>query len=230
MNRPILHAALPRSLAPLAGALLPVLLWTGAAGAQSTPPPPAPAAAAQAAPAPLPAAQRLRITLVHDDEPSRATRDQLLRLAAAYPLERWLFTTEVRIEGGVIPHSHPVLTLSTRHVKDDELLLATFVHEQLHWWISSRREGTEKAIAELRRLFPTVPVGYPEGGEDERSSYSHLLLCALERQALRELVGELRADQVIDFWTRDHYTWIYKTVRERGFEIGKILRAQGLQP
>jgi hypothetical protein len=34
----------------------------------------------------------------------------------------------------VIPHSHPVLTLSDRYGGDDDFLLTAYLHEQLHWW------------------------------------------------------------------------------------------------
>lgn len=49
-------------------------------------------------------------------------REQLLRPVRALPLERWLFTREVRIQSGVVPDSHPVLTLITRYLDDDRAL------------------------------------------------------------------------------------------------------------
>jgi hypothetical protein len=63
-------------------------------------------------------------------------RDQLRRLLRTYDLHKWLFTRDVLIQSGVIPHSHPVLTLNTRYVDDDTAQLATFVHEQLHWFLT----------------------------------------------------------------------------------------------
>lgn len=63
----------------------------------------------------------------------REIREQLLCLLRKYDLGKWLFTREIRIEEGATPHSHPVLTLNTRHLGDDSLLLASFIHEQLHW-------------------------------------------------------------------------------------------------
>jgi hypothetical protein len=41
------------------------------------------------------------------------------------------------------------------------LLLATYIHEQLHWW-ASRSDLTE-IEREWRRRYPEVPVGFPEG-------------------------------------------------------------------
>ncbi len=175
---------------------------------------------------------KFEITLKHMDDRERQTEKQLRRLISSYDLSRWVFTRSIIIESGfnVIPHSHPVLTLSTRHLKDDELLLSTFVHEQLHWFLGYKSKETEDAYKELRTMFPKVPVGFPEGGRDEESTHKHLLVCYLEYQAIKELLGELSARQVMEFWATDHYTWIYKTVLERGREIGSLVRKHKLLP
>jgi hypothetical protein len=55
-------------------------------------------------------------------------------------------------------------------------------------------------------------------------------VCYLEYQAIKELLGELKARQVMDFWATDHYTWIYKTVLEREREIGSLMRKHTLMP
>jgi hypothetical protein len=175
---------------------------------------------------------QLEISLKHNDQREQQTRQQLQRLLSEYDASMWVFTRKIIIESGfnVIPHSHPVLTLSTRHLKDDELLLATFVHEQLHWYLGEKPKETEEAYKELRLMHPKVPVGFPEGGRDEESTYKHILVCYLEYQAMKGLLGELKARQVMDFWATDHYTWIYKTVLEREREIGSLMRKHKLIP
>lgn len=175
---------------------------------------------------------QLDITLKHNDLREQQTKQQLQRLLSAYDVSKWVFTRKIVIESGydVIPHSHPVLTLSTRHLKDDELLLATFVHEQFHWYLNEKPKETEEAYRELKAMFPKVPVGFPEGGKDEESTYKHILVCYLEYQAIRGLFGELKAKQVMDFWATDHYTWIYKTVLEREREISSLMRKHKLIP
>jgi len=175
---------------------------------------------------------KLEIRLKNNDLREQQTKQQLERLLAAYDLSRWMFTRTILIDGGggVIPHSHPVLTLHTRHLKDDELLLSTFVHEQLHWFLVQRDKETDLALKEVRVMFPKVPVGYPEGANDVESTYLHLLVNSLEYMADRELLGELRTKQVMEFWSEDHYTWIYKTVLERGRDIAKILFKYKLTP
>jgi hypothetical protein len=173
---------------------------------------------------------QLEINLKNDDSRERQTKEQLQRLVAKYDVSNWVFTRKVIIESGVIPHSHPTLTLSTRHLKDDDLLLSTFVHEQFHWYLGEKAKETEEAYKELKTIFPKVPAGFPEGGNDEESTYIHIFVCYLEYQAVKELLGELRASQVMEFWATDHYTWIYKTVLERGREIGSLMRKHKLAP
>ena len=172
----------------------------------------------------------LDITLKHGTPDEAGTRDQLRRLLAAYDVSPWIYTTSIVVDERAIPFSHPVLTLHTRHTKDDDLLLSTFVHEQFHWFLAERREPTELAIADLRKLFPTVPSGGTAGARDEYSTYLHLLVCYLEQQADIRLLGELRTKHVMDFWATDHYTWVYQTVIGRSREIGQIVRDRKLMP
>ena len=183
----------------------------------------------KSAPAPKP---QVSISLKKGDSKELATQHQLERLIALYDVSPWIFTNRVVIDGdpSVIPHSHPVLTLSTRHLKDDELLLATFLHENIHWFMEAHPQEVDKAIADLKTIFPKVPAGHPEGARDERSGYLHLLVCTLEYDAIKPLLGELKARQVIDFWATDHYTWIYRTVLERGRDLRGVLQKHGLRP
>ena len=171
----------------------------------------------------------LDITLKHANSAHEAqTREQLQRLLKTYDLSRWIFTRSIVVDEQAIPHSHPVLTLHARHLQDDELLLSTFVHEQLHWWLVSQGKATDEGIADLQALFPTVPGTPPEGAQDEHSTYLHLLDCYLEYRAVQQLLGELKARQVMEFWATDHYTWIYRTVLERSREIGAIVAKRKL--
>lgn len=166
---------------------------------------------------------KFEITLKNNTPAEAKTKEQLERLLKTYDLEKWIFTRKVEIDEKAIPHSHPVLTVSARHLKDDELFISTFVHEQIHWHFVINDKVTDEAIKDLKLLFPTVPAKGPEGARDEGSTYLHLLVCYLEYRADREILGELKAKQVMQFWTTDHYTWIYKTVLERPRDIGNIL-------
>ena len=128
----------------------------------------------------------------------------------------------------MIPHSHPVLTLNTRYLDDDTAQLATFVHEQLHWFLTDHieRGKTNAALTELRARYPTVPTTPPEGAMGERSTYLHLIVCHLELQAVTALLGEQSARQQLERWT--HYTWVYRTVLTETERIGELLRTHGV--
>ena len=46
---------------------------------------------------------------------------------------------------------------------------------------------------------------------------------------MKELVGLVQAKEVFDFWTTDHYTWIYKTVLAAEDKIRVIIEKHKLQ-
>ena len=173
----------------------------------------------------------VKITVANSTADEFKVKAQLERLLKTYDLSKWIATSTVAIDEKTgIPHSHPVLTLNTRHIKDDELLISTFVHENMHWFVIREDGKIEAAVKEFRTMFPKVPVGGAEGGRDENSTYIHVAVCYLEYRALRELMGELKAKQIIEFWATDHYTWIYKTVLERPRDIGNIMFKHNLVP
>jgi len=149
------------------------------------------------------AQDKIEISLKNSSRQESQTRDQLQRLVKTYDLSMWIFTKSILIDEKAIPHSHPTLTLNTRYLKDDDLLLSTFVHEQLHWFLVQRDKETKEAMKDLRALFPKVPAGLPDGAGDEESTYLHLLVNYLEYRADSELLGELRAKQVMDFWSSE---------------------------
>jgi hypothetical protein len=113
----------------------------------------------------LPAAayaqERIDISLAHGSNAELQTKEQLQRLLKSYDLSKWIFTTSIMIDEKATPHSHPALTLHTRHLKDDELLLSTFVHEQAHWFVVQKDKDLEAAMKELRAIFLKIPVGFP---------------------------------------------------------------------
>ena len=173
----------------------------------------------------------IKITVANSTPAEIQVKAQLERLLKAHDLSKWIATKSIVVdEKTAIPHSHPVLTLNTRHIKDDELLLSTFVHENMHWFVIREDGRIEAAVKESRTMFPKVPAGGPEGARDENSTYNHIAVCYLEYRAMRELLGELRSKQVMEFWATDHYTWIYKTVLERPRDIGNIMFKHNLVP
>ena len=154
------------------------------------------------------------------------TRQQLQRITTELDLSRWLFTRRVRIEAMAIPHSHPVLTVNTRYLGNDTAQIATFVHEQIHWFLSRNDSATESAIADLRRLYPDAPGAPPQGARDLHSTYLHLLVCALEYDAVRDLFGQDVAQRTLRGWR--HYSWVYAEVLDRPEPIWDVLRRHGI--
>ena len=169
------------------------------------------------------------IRTAHDSAAEIATETQLKHLLADYDLKPWTFTREIIIDENAIPHSHPVLTLHTRHVKQDDELLSTYVHEQLHWFLSEHETDTEAAERDLMEKYPSVPVGFPEGARDRTSTYEHLIVCRLEQQADQKLLGSARTESVMQFWARDHYRWVYRTVLKDGLQIDAVVKLHHLE-
>jgi hypothetical protein len=174
------------------------------------------------------ASDAVQIRLVNNSVAEQQTRTQLLGLLSKHDVSKWLFTRNIAIEGGEIPHSHPELTLNTRHLKHSDLLLSTFVHEQIHWFLEQHEAPAKAAMDELRVLYPRIPVGYPEGASDEEANYEHLIVIYLEYQAVKELLGQSRARKVMDDWARDHYTWLVKKVVRDEARIKTIVQKHGL--
>lgn len=154
----------------------------------------------------------------------------LQRLLKAYDLSDWVWTRKVIIEDGAIPHSHPVLTLNTRHLRDDSLLLSTFVHEEYHWYETAHPRETSAAIADLKRKYPGLPVGGLDGASDEESSYLHVIVCYAEWQKMKALVGAERAHQIMAFWAGDHYRAIYRLVLDNEAAVGDVVNRHKLIP
>jgi hypothetical protein len=151
-------------------------------------------------------------------------------LLASHDLGKWEFTDKVHIDKTAIPHSYPILTLHTRYWQKSQkdMLLSTYLHEQIHWFADENIEKTNVAIAMLKQAFPKIPVGYPEGARDEESSYLHLIVCYQEQQALREYLSETRIRAVFKFWQNDHYTWVYKQVELHQDLLCQIMAESGL--
>lgn len=149
-------------------------------------------------------------------------------LLKKYDVSRYLFTKKVQIEDGVIPHSHPVLTLNTRYIDQPIKQLTTFLHEQIHWWVSENDDGVSAAIAEFRKRYPKIPTERREIARNEYSTYLHLVVCYLELVAMRDVAGEETAAEAFDWLKGHHYRWIYRTVLQDEASIAEVVKRHGL--
>jgi hypothetical protein len=157
-------------------------------------------------------------------------RSTVCGLFARYDLAGWTFTHRIEIDEEAMPHSHPLLTLNAEWADDERMALAELVHEQLHWFEEEHAEDRDRAITETRRLYATVPTMRPEGAGDAISTRLHLLVCHLEHQALKMLLGEAAALAQIEALSRHHYCWVYRTVLADETRLAEIVRAHGLIP
>ena len=160
----------------------------------------------------------LKISLKNDSEREQITKKLLENILSKYPLDKWIFCHNITIEQDARGKAFPFITLSTW--RDEKGLLAQFLHEQIHWIEKGKEEQVNQAIEELKALFPNAPVGRPEGADNEKSTYWHLIICRLEFLALSELLGE-KANNIL--LSRKVYTWIRRTVVEKGLDIDPII-------
>lgn len=157
----------------------------------------------------------------HGSPREEAVRGELLELLRRYDLDRWTFTGEVIVEQGVIPHSHPVLTLNTRSSGDG--LLAAYLHEQLHWLLAGRWADPRLTAAwrQLQSRYPDPPGQDDGGATDPESTLLHLLLGALQADALNILIGTGRTHAVVaSLIQAGIYPWVYQTVTDN---LGSLL-------
>jgi catechol 2,3-dioxygenase-like lactoylglutathione lyase family enzyme len=156
-----------------------------------------------------------RIDLINDSATERTTRDQLVELFERHDLSPFEFTEVVRIEDGAVPHSHPVLTLSTRS-PNESALLSTYLHEQLHWFSSGC--ASPDGEAELFRRYPDEEIG----------TYIHLHVCWLELDALARYMPR---DEVQRFLlSKPYYQDIYRRVVDDDAALGEMYRRYGMVP
>ncbi|HEX8614392.1 MAG TPA: hypothetical protein VF800_24185 [Telluria sp.] len=176
------------------------------------------------------AAAGLNISLKHGSEREKQSQQQLERLSANYALERWIHTRRIVFDQVTIPHSHPVLTLHARHLDDDGALLSTFIHEQMHRWLSNHPRQRREALRAVRQRYPSLPVGYPDGADSLASSQEHLLVIYLELDGVETLLGTAEHDRLLAFWSNDHYKKLYELVARDKEQIGAIVRNNKLMP
>ena len=175
---------------------------------------------------------RMDIDLGHAEREAVRVRDTLMALRKRHDLSRFEYTRLVQIVPAGPTHSHPILTLGTRFAETEDLLLSTYLHEQMHWYLWRLGGPDHDPVApffdELVRRYPKAPVKLPEGARNYEQTYLHLVVCWLEIAAASELIGRERASAVAD--TQWGYRWIYRTVLADWEPLGALYRQHGLLP
>jgi hypothetical protein len=171
----------------------------------------------------------IEISLKHNNNREKQTSDQLRRILKQYNLSKWLFTKQVLIEFRALPHSHPVPTINTLYLDNDIRFLSMFIHEQIYWFTSNKFAQTSKAMEELKTLYPNAPDGPPEGAKDKQSTYLLLVVCYLEYEAMKELVGDEKARGLTEQMSVEFYKWIYRTILTDDEKIRRIVEKHNLK-
>jgi hypothetical protein len=121
------------------------------------------------------------------------------------------------------------LTLNTE-LHNPEEILCEYLHEQMHWYENRLRCASEGSplIAELKQRYPQAPVGFPEGGNDEYSTYLHLLANWLEIEAASQFISRERVEEITR--TKRYYRWMYGTVLSDWRSLGELFWAYDIIP
>jgi hypothetical protein len=151
------------------------------------------------------------------------------RLREHHDIRRFEYTKHLRVAPTEIPHSHPILTLNTQLYNPEEIL-CEYLHEQMHWYediLGCAREGSS-LIIELRHRYPQAPIKFPEGANDEYSTYLHLLVNWLEIEAASQFMPWERAQEIAR--KKHYYRWIYRTVLSDWRSLEELFRACNIVP
>ncbi len=170
----------------------------------------------------------IEITEINPNRLTALTKQNLFHLAKVYELKPFLYTKQIHVQSYVVPHSHPILTINTRHAERPHHLLATWLHEEFHWWVGQNPAHNDRAIAQLKKIFPDIPGG----NVSPRSTYLHLIICYLEYRALVHFLGEKESRSIVrELIEKDKlYPWVYTQILEKSAVIGKVIVANKLLP
>jgi hypothetical protein len=161
--------------------------------------------------------KKINVVTKSDNSEEIVVAEIVEQLIARYDLP--IFTETVLIEKGVIPHSHPVLTLNTRN-KEPILVLDTFVHEQLHWFAQGNPQYQE-AIGYLKQY-------YEDNGEHNKSGtypnsfWEHIIVCFNTRDILNRLVSKEEIAYIYSQWQA--YPVTEKMIEEKFEHIREELK------
>jgi len=91
--------------------------------------------------------EQVEITAANNTAEELAVVEAFYEMRQKYKIP--VFTDKMVVEAGVIPHSHPILTLNHR-ITNPELLNEVVSHEQLHWFFTGHEN--EQAYLEAAKL------------------------------------------------------------------------------
>ena len=175
---------------------------------------------------------RIDLDLDHARREGERVSGMLQALRRRHDLARYEYTRIVRVVPGSDTFAHPVLTIGNRFAESEDLLLSTYLHEQMHWYLwhlgTPEMDPVAPFFDELVRRYPEAPTELPDGARNYESTYLHLVVNWLEVAATAEFIGRVRACAVAD--TQRTYRWIYRTVRRDWDALQELYERHGLVP
>lgn len=172
------------------------------------------------------------VDLEHAQREADRVRAMLEALRRRHDLSRYEYTKVVRIVPGGDTFARPILTLGNRFADSEDLLLSTYLHEQMHWYLwhlgTPERDMLEPFYDELVRRYPQAPVELPDGARNYDATYSHLVVNWLEIAATSEFIGRERAFNIAN--AQRSYRWIYRTVVKDFDALGELYERHGILP
>jgi hypothetical protein len=184
---------------------------------------------------PDPSEFRIDIDLDHAQREADRVRDMLAALRRRHDLARYEYTSIVRIVPGGDTFAQPVLTLGNRFADSEDLLLSTYLHEQMHWYLwhlgTPERDMVAPFMDELVRRYPDAPIDLANGGaRSYEATYSHLVVNWLEIATTSEFIGRERAIAVANAQRRRSYGWLYDTVVRDWDLLGELYERHDIVP
>jgi hypothetical protein len=175
---------------------------------------------------------RIDVDLDHARREAERVKDMLQALRRRHDLSRYEYTRLVRIVPGGDTFSHPMLTLGNRFAETEDLLLSTYLHEQMHWYLwhlgTPEHDPVAPFLDELVRRYPEAPTDLPDGARSYEATYLHLVINWLEVATTAEFIGRVRACAVAE--AQRTYRWIYRTVLRDWDQLAELYERHGIIP
>jgi hypothetical protein len=175
---------------------------------------------------------RIDIDLDHARREGERVAGLLTALRRRHDLGRYEYARVIRVVPGSETFSHPVLTLGNRFADSEDLLLSTYLHEQMHWYLWLLGTPDHDPVApffdELVRRYPDAPTELPDGARNYDATYLHLVVNWLEIAVTSEFIGRRRAFAIAE--TQRSYRWIYRTVVKDWDILGELYERHDVVP
>ena len=178
---------------------------------------------------------QIHVDLDHAKREAERVRNLLAALRRRHDLSRYEYTNIVCIVPGGETFARPVLTLGNRFATSEDLLLSTYLHEQMHWYLwylgTPERDMVAPFMDELVRRYPQAPIDVANGGaRGYDATYEHLVVNWLELAATSEFIGRERTMALARAQRLRSYGWLYDVVVRDWEELGKLYERHGIVP